>query len=223
MNYHRDDDYLANEELFKNIFLKRVILISKFIKSGKVLEVGSSTGVMLNLFKGRGWDTLGIEPSGSAKEAKKKGLKILNTKFEEADLPDEYFDLVVLNHTLEHMDKPDEVLIKICRILKPGGYVYVDVPNFGSLASKLLGKKWPYLLPEEHKSQFTRKSLAILLERADFKIVHWESRSGVFEYANPLLELHRKRFMIDLALLPYSFIATFFNVGDSMSFIAQKI
>jgi len=50
-NYHRDKDYLANESLFRNIFLNRVNLISKFINKGKVLELGCSTGVMLKLFK----------------------------------------------------------------------------------------------------------------------------------------------------------------------------
>jgi SAM-dependent methyltransferase len=223
MNYHRDDDYLKNESLFKNIFEKRVNIISRYIGSGKLLEIGSATGVMLSLFKNRGWEGVGVEPSGSADAAKEKGLKILKAKFEEVKLPDNYFDLVVLNHTLEHIDKPGEALAKINRVLKPGGFVFIDVPNFGSLSSRILGKKWPYLLPEEHKSQFTRKSLGNLLEKNGFAVMHWESRSGFFEYAHPWLELKRKRFLLDLLLLPYSSVATLLKMGDSMSFMAKKI
>lgn len=221
-NYHRDEDYKKYESLFENMFRKRVNLVSRFVKKGKMLEIGSATGVMLTQFANRGWDALGIEPSGSHKEAKKKGLRVLNVKFEDAKLPDDYFDLIVLNHTLEHMDNSREILEKINLLLKKGGIVFIDVPNFGSLSSKLLGKKWPYLLPLEHKSQFTRESLTKLLENGGFKVLHWESRSGIFEYANPIKELGRKRFLIDILTSPYALVATFLGMGDSMSFVAKK-
>jgi len=222
MNYHRDEDYKKYESLFENIFRKRVNLVSRFVKKGKMFEIGSATGVMLKLFKDRGWDALGIELSGSCEEAKGKGLRVLNVKFEDAKLPKDYFNLVVLNHTLEHMDNPGEVLKKINMLLKDKGIIFVDVPNFGSLSSKILGKKWPYLLPEEHKSQFTKESLTKLLKENGFDILHWESRSGIFEYANPLKELGRKRFLLDIITSPYCLVATVLRMGDSMSFIAKK-
>lgn len=221
-NYHRDEDYKKYEGLFENMFRKRVNLISKFVKKGRMLEIGSATGVMLKLFAKRGWDALGIEPSGSSQEAKKKGLRVLNVRFEDSKLPNDYFDLVVLNHTLEHMDNPKLVLKRVNAFLKDGGILFIDVPNFGGLSSKILGKKWPYLLPEEHKSQFTKESLTRLLRENGFYILHWESRSGMFEYADPLKEIKRKRFLIDIVLLPYSLIATLLSMGDSMSFVAKK-
>lgn len=222
-NYHRDESYKKSEALFANIFQKRVNLISRYIKKGKMLEVGCSTGVMLQLFSEKGWEVLGIEPSGSCQEAKNKKLKVLCSTFENADLPKESFDLIVLNHTLEHMDNPSSVLKKLNLLLREDGILFIDVPNVGSLSSKLLGKKWPYLLPEEHKSQFNKNNLGKLLTNNGFKILHWESRSGFFEYAFPLKELKRKRFLLDIVLLPYSIIATLFKMGDSMSFIARKI
>ncbi|MCX6706174.1 MAG: class I SAM-dependent methyltransferase, partial [Candidatus Woesebacteria bacterium] len=130
-NYHRDEDYKKYESLFENMFLKRVNLISEFVSGGKMLEVGSATGVMLKLFAKRGWDALGIEPSGSCQEAKKKGLRVLNVTFEDSKLPKDYFDLVVLNHTLEHMDNPEWVIKKIKTFLKDEGIIFIDVPNFG--------------------------------------------------------------------------------------------
>lgn len=221
-NYHRDEDYKKFESLFENIFQKRVNLISKFSKKGRVLEIGSATGAMLNLLVKLGWDGLGIEPSGSYMEAKKKGLRVLNGKFEDIKLHQNYFDLVILNHTLEHMDNPGQVLKKIQAVLKDGGIVFIDVPNFGSLSSRILGKKWPYLLPLEHKSQFTKESLTKLLNDTGFEVLHWESRSGIFEYANPMKELGRKRFLLDILTSPYALVATFLGMGDSMSFVAKK-
>ena len=222
VNYHRDKDYIENESTFRNIFKKRFALIKSHSRGGMliVLDIGCSNGVFLDLFAGS--ETWGVEPSGSGDAAKKKGHKILKTIFEKAKLPSNYFDLVIMNHTLEHMDDPQSVLKKIGILLKEDGVLFLDVPNFGSLSSKILGKRWPYLLPLEHKHQFTKESLAKLLEDNEFKVLHWESRSGIFEYANPLKELGRKRFLLDLFAIPYSLSATLLGMGDSMSFIGKK-
>lgn len=224
MNYHRDKDYLENESMFRNIFKKRFNVIKKYHLAGgtkTVLDIGCSNGVFLDLFAGS--ETWGVEPSGSGEVAKKKGHKILKTTFEKASLPENYFDLVIINHTLEHMDDPQAVLTKVFGLLKNNGILFVDVPNAGSLGARILGKRWPYLLPKEHKSQFTKESLNKLLKDNGFEILHWESRSGVFEYANPLKELGRKRFLIDILTSPYCLVASALKMGDSMSFIARKI
>ena len=222
MNYHRDKDYLKNESMFRNIFQKRFDLIKSHSRGGisTVLDVGCSNGVFLDLFAGS--ETWGVEPSDSGEVAKMKGHKILKTAFEKAELPKNYFDLVIMNHVLEHLDNPTMVLAKAYKLLQPNGILFVDVPNAGGLGSKILGKHWPYLLPKEHKSQFTKESLGKLLKETGFEVLHWESRSGVFEYANPFLELTRPRFLVDLLLFPYSLLVTLLNMGDSMSFIAKK-
>lgn len=222
MNYHRDKDYIENESLFRNIFQTRFNLIKKFVdKPNRVLDIGCSNGVFLDLYKGS--ETWGVEPSASAKVAAAKGHKILRTPFEKADLPNNFFDLVIINHTLEHMDKPLAVLKKVYRLLKKDGIIFVDVPNAGGLSAKLLGEYWSFRLPQEHKWQFTRDILSKLFRESSLKIVAFKSRSGIFEYANPLLELRRPRFVIDILTSPYSLIVTLLNVGDSMSLIGKKI
>lgn len=229
-NYYRDREYRQSEELFKNIFKKRYHLIVKSNPAGwTVLDIGCSNGVFLDLFKETGWETWGVEPSGSADVAKRKRHKIIKNYFEKANLPKNYYDLVIMNHTLEHMENPSEVLSKIHKLLKPEGILFVDVPNAGGLGARILGKNWPYLLPEEHKHQFTRQSLTSLLEKSDFKVIHFESRSGLFEYANPLAELYqallgmKKRLFTDIFLFPFSLAATILNMGDSMSLVARSI
>jgi len=114
------------------------------------------------------------------------------------------------------------------RILKKGGVVYIDVPNFGSLSSRLLSKHWSLLLPDEHKHQFTKNNLTKIFKKAGFEVLYSRSRSGLFEYNKPMLELTRslmglrKRFFIDLFNFPYSFFVTMFNMGDSISVVGRK-
>jgi len=228
-NYHRDKEYEENEKLFANIFLKRVKIIDKFSKKkGIVLDVGCSTGVMLDLFKERGWKTWGVEPSKSGKVAKKKGHNIRKDYFERCQLPENHFDLIILNHVLEHMDNPVKSLKKVRRLLKKGGIVLVDVPNVGSLSSIILGDRWPFLLPNEHKYQFTKDSLSNVFKEAGLKVIHFESRSGICEYGEPFKELinslttFKKRFFTDTLLSPYSILVTLLNMGDSMSLVGKK-
>lgn len=228
-NYHRDSDYAQSESLFRNIFEKRFNLISRYVQiPGRVLDIGASNGVMLDIFKEHGWDTYGVEPSGNSKIAIQKGHKISKTFFEKTKFKKQYFDAIVLNHTLEHLEKPEIVLKNAYTLLKKGGYILVDVPNAGGIASFLMGQYWPYRLPNEHLSQFTKKSLIKIFTNSGFKIVHFESRSGLFEFARPLTELvqsffqFKKRFFFNIFTLPYAVVATILNSGDSMSLVGKK-
>ncbi|MFC1624888.1 class I SAM-dependent methyltransferase [Patescibacteria group bacterium] len=228
-DYHRDEQYLVSEKQFVNIFKKRIEIINKlFIKKGRVVDIGCSTGIFLNLLKDEGWEVLGIEPSRSAKYAKQKGLEVINKTFEETKLPNNKYDLVVLNHTLEHLNNPLQVLKKVYSILKKGGIVFVDVPNFGSISSVIFRKRYKFLLPKEHNYHFTKDSLEKLLKESNFKIKYSETRSGIFDYNNPFLEIwmslisFKKRFFTNIVNLPLSFIEKIFNRGTAITIIGQK-
>lgn len=226
--YHRDSEYMENEDLFKNIFRKRFNLIKKYAKfPKKVLEIGSSNGVFLDLFEDS--ETWGVEPSNIVHSTKYKEHRIINKYFEKAKLPENYFDLVIMNHTLEHVKDAEKVLHKIYKLLKHDGILFIDVPNAGSLGSLILKDKWPYRLPDEHTYQFTKDSLSKKINEAGFKILHWESRSGLFEFDKPILEIWqsfsklKKRFFTNLLYFPYSLLVTVIDMGDSMSFLAKKL
>lgn len=48
----------------------------------------------------------------------------------------EQFDIITANHVLEHVHKPDKILLELKRILKPNGQVFIEVPNERSLRGK---------------------------------------------------------------------------------------
>lgn len=226
--YHRDKTYLENESHFRNIFSTRFKIAKHFGKKGRVLDIGASTGIMLSIFKNDGWETWGVEPSESANAAKEGGHRIIKNYFEKAKLPKNFFDVVIMNHTLEHLDDPVLVLRRIYTLLKKEGILLVDVPNAGGLGSRLLGDKWPYRLPLEHKHQFTKVTLSKVFRDAGFEVVHFKSRSGVFEFGNPVLEIWesmigmKKRFFTNLINIPYDILVTILNYGDSMTMVGKK-
>lgn len=228
--YHRDESYIKEEKQFTNIFLKRVNMISKFKGVGRALDVGSSTGFLLSLLKDRGWEVLGVEPSGTSyKSSVAKDIPTLNTTFEMSRLPESGFDLIVFNHVLEHMDDPISILKKAKKLLKKDGIIFIDVPNFGGISAKVRGPLWKYILPEEHKWHFTHSSLSKILEKVGFEVVFSQTHSGIWDCGNPGIELWdslkslKKRFFLDVLTAIPNLIITRIGVGSGITLIGKKL
>ena len=49
-------------------------------------------------------------------------------------IPDASYDLVILNHVIEHMPNPVPIVAKLCGKLKPGGYFWIAFPSLRSLS-----------------------------------------------------------------------------------------
>ncbi len=227
-DYHRDQIYIEEENLFKNIFQKRANKIAKVISGGKILEIGCSTGLLLSLLAEKGFEVFGVEISEkAATAAKEKGLKVYQQKFEKIEFS-ENFDGIIFNHTLEHIEEPIKALKKASSLLKPKGFLYIDLPNFDSLTAKLFKKRWPLLLPEEHLWHFSLKSLEIIFKQLDFKIVFTEKASGIWDYQKPirgnlnsLIKL-KKRFFREFLTAGLSLLVTKLGKGSDLMVIARK-
>ena len=59
-------------------------------------------------------------------------------------------DVVYNNFVLEHMLRPDQYLLNLIKLAKPGGMVFVTCPDASSLFERILGIQWPYNMPGEH-------------------------------------------------------------------------
>ena len=227
-DYHRDETYIIEERLFENIFLRRFEEITKYIRQGKVLEIGCSTGVMLSIFKKEGFEVEGVEVSNKAAEiAKGKGINVKVGFFEKVNF-NEKFDLIIFNHTLEHLTDPIAAIKKAGRLLKPKGYIMIDLPNFDSPVAKILKSRWPHLLPDEHLWHFTPKSFSILFKKLDFKILTIKKASGIWDFGRPYQELYdslidlKKRFIKNFITSVPSFFMTKMNKGSDLLIIARK-
>ena len=227
--YHRDDDYQKDEWLYKNFFQKRVKNIQKYYsKPGRVLDIGCSTGILLQLLKARDWEVWGVEPSKSGEVAGRRGIKVVRQNFETARLPKDYFDVIILNHTLEHLENPVVILQKARKLLNKGGTVFVDVPNFGGLSSKIMGKRWGYLTPREHHWHFTPSSLKSVFRKTNLEVIYQETASGIFDFGSPLKGLMgklvhtRKSFFVDLSTTPLAYLYSKIGLGANLTIIGKK-
>jgi SAM-dependent methyltransferase len=184
--------------------------------------------VFLDLYKKAGWKTFGVEPSQSSQIATKKGHTVLKSSFEETHFGASTFDLIIANHVLEHVVDPILFLKKAHKLLKNGGILFIDVPNAGSFSQSILKDKWPYFLPDEHLSHFTKETLIFTLSKAGFTPVFSKTKSGMFEVSNPIKYLFtelislKKNFFIDLWRIPENLISEVLDKGNSISIISKK-
>lgn len=131
-------------------------------RPGWLLDVGCASGRFASACVDAGWNMVGLEPSEvlceQAKQLLKDRVQILPATLQEADLAPRSFDAVTMWDVLEHVGDPFSFFQKATSLLKPGGLMLVNVPNLDSLPARILGRKWPLLLPE-HLNYFNRQSL----------------------------------------------------------------
>ena len=158
------------EELDREKFLGILDLLDTHRGEGRMLDVGCSTGLFLGLARARGWAGVGIElaPRARAYAREERGLEVLDVPLARAGLEAETFDAVALLSVLEHTNDPHEVLRDCARVLRPGGALYVIVPNVESLACRVLRDRARTFDGRNHLVYFSAHTLTRLLESAGF-------------------------------------------------------
>jgi len=97
------------------------------LNSGKALDIGSSNNAFVDYLNLSGFDCCGIEigEEGSNHPQTTYTDDLLNL-----ELPENYFDLVTLHDVFEHLIYPEAYLKEIKKILKPGAFMVLDLPNY---------------------------------------------------------------------------------------------
>jgi SAM-dependent methyltransferase len=142
-------------------------------RRGRLLEVGSFLGLLLERFRATGWDVTGLEPyQPVADYARAKfGHKIVEALLPDSGLPEASFDAVVMLHVIEHMPDPAKNVREARRILRPGGVMVVETPRFDSLMFKIFGRRERSINNcQGHIYFFTVPSLRRLLEQSGFEV-----------------------------------------------------
>lgn len=140
--------------------------------AGRVLDIGCGKGAFLKSFKAlrAGWQCVGVEPSReeAALARRDRDLEVHEGMFGRVPLAPESFDLVAIMHVLEHVSRPVDTVRQMRDVLRPGGLLFVEVPNTLDL------NMFYDVLLFEHLYHFPPETLAWLLAREGFEIVAHE-------------------------------------------------
>jgi SAM-dependent methyltransferase len=144
-----------------------------------------------------GMDAEGVEPGKAAFErARGIGLKVFHGMLHEAHFPDAVFDTVSMYHVLEHTPDPVAVLAECRRILKPGGELFVGVPNFDSMVRTWVGWMWGGIDAPRHLHHFRAESIRLAARRAGLEVVLLETESIPVHVEGQLAAFLRRRALV---------------------------
>lgn len=131
-----------------------------------VIDVGCGQGVALRHFKRLGCRAVGITTNAEDLEACAAYYDVRRLDMHDTGLSSESWDLVWARHVLEHSPAPLFALHEFKRVLRPGGWLYIEVP--------MPGTSCQHETNQNHYSVLTDSMWQSLIQKAGFELV--ESR-----------------------------------------------
>jgi 2-polyprenyl-3-methyl-5-hydroxy-6-metoxy-1,4-benzoquinol methylase len=183
-------DVLTSErqlELDRAKFEQILDELEPYRREGALLDVGCSIGLFLRLAVDRGWAGRGIEfgERALAYARERFGLSVTDEPLAEAGFEPESFDVVALLSVLEHTNAPRQMLREVAHVLRPGGALYLIVPNVESLACRVLHERAATFDGRNHLVYFSPSTLREVLRREGFEPV---STTTQVSSLDPVLE-----------------------------------
>jgi 2-polyprenyl-3-methyl-5-hydroxy-6-metoxy-1,4-benzoquinol methylase len=123
--------------------------IRTIVPAGCVLDYGCSWGYAVYQFCQAGYQATGFEISRPRVEYGRRTLRVNLTSDTDA-LPSHGFDAIYCAHVLEHIPDPKTPLTTFQRLLKPGGKLFLYVPNCSGDHARRLGVGWGQMINEKH-------------------------------------------------------------------------
>ncbi|HSX41743.1 MAG TPA: class I SAM-dependent methyltransferase [Candidatus Saccharimonadales bacterium] len=216
-----DESFISQDPMRIRTFKTALQRFSKkyrlpFTKKTKLLDIGCAGGAFLRAARSLGLSTVGIEPNRWLSEyaRKKHQLDVRAGVLSDYTFNDNEFDLITLWDVIEHVPSPESELKEIHRILKLGGYLLINYPDYQSLPARLLGKKWPFWL-SVHLTYYTPATIRRHLEKRGFEVLsispHWQTLElgyvlgRITPYFGAAKYLRRGAEKIGLATLPIKY------------------
>ncbi len=189
--YDQGDPYKVKNNINSEFHKRRFDITLEFVlkacnilntKKPKVLDVGCGEGYITYEIKKQipEANVFGIDNSTLAIKTAKNfnGINFIFGDAMNLTFDDNYFDIVVCNNLIEHVDNPNEVLKEIKSKLKDGGYIIISTPSFFRIENiiKLLLTGETQLMSEFHFKEYSIKEMLKLLKLNGYKIVDFKSR-----------------------------------------------
>lgn len=221
--YYKTDKYISHAEnksgliyrvydVVRNYSIGRKLhLIKKYHKDGTLLDLGCGLGYFLNGVKQDAtFDGTGVDVSEEALSFIRKQFDLHVKNDQELDtFPVNHFDIITQWHVLEHVHLLNERMVQLKHLIKPGGTLFIAVPNSDSFDSKYYKQYWDAFDVPRHLYHFNRSAFAQLMDKHHFEIV--EIRPLFFDapYVSMRSEQHQKH---SLSFLRGGFIGLLSNL-----------
>lgn len=176
--YYQSENYISHSETSRGLVnwlylqVRKITLASKrrFIeeetklKRGSLLDIGAGAGAFVHHMQQHGWSIEGLEPDDTAIDRARHqyglNLKAASGLFH---LPEASYDVITMWHVLEHVHDLHAYISQIKKISKPGGKVFIAVPNYTSYDAVHYGEAWAAYDVPRHLYHFSPAAMHELM------------------------------------------------------------
>jgi len=146
---------------------------------GRLLEIGCGEGNFLSSMRGLGWQVTGVDSDPKAAQAawEKHEISILTGRFEDCEFLRDHFDVVVMNHVIEHVVDPATLLAACADILRSEGVMLLVTPNSAGLGHTVFRRKWMGLDPPRHLQIFCPGLLEQIVQHSGLRCIDLSTTS----------------------------------------------
>ena len=181
-NLYSSENYRTGGGTRFNFFIERLIQfgnvvkrkhIEKYVKAGKILDVGCGRGLFLNTMRRGGWDVVGSELNQETASYARNvyGLKVYTGEVAEQSFASESFNVINICGVLEHLKEPNALLSETHKLLMSEGLLVILVPDIRSFEFKFGKESWFHLDLPFHLFHFSEDGLVRLLRKKGFKLI----------------------------------------------------
>jgi 2-polyprenyl-3-methyl-5-hydroxy-6-metoxy-1,4-benzoquinol methylase len=185
--YYQSEDYIShtntNKGLVNQLYqrVRKLTLEQKAkliqevtgLQTGSLLDVGCGIGAFVHTMQEKGWQATGLEPDANTRHLSKE---LFGLELKEASalfsLTPSTFDAITLWHVLEHVHDLHEYVEQLKTLLKPGGRLFIAVPNYKSLDASIYGSSWAAYDVPRHLYHFTPKAIQTLMKQHGLEVVN---------------------------------------------------
>ena len=204
--------------------LLKILGKAKLHSNSKVFDIGCGGGDLLKKLYGFGYSNVfGLDPNiQDSVYINKTKLVIKSDLIEYCEKTNKRYDLIMFNHSFEHIFNPDEVLVSIKKLSHEETFFIIRVPLADSYAFEHYKENWVQLDAPRHLYLFSKESMLSLLKKHGFETLE------VIYDSKELQFLGSEQYKRDIPLISENSYATslensIFTIQDVNAFKAKAI
>ncbi len=183
--YYQSADYISHSDTQAGLINKMYHQVRNFtlrskrnlvekesgIKRGTLLDIGCGTGAFLNEMQNAGWKITGLEPDAGARKNAEElyGIPALPSH-ELFSIVPQSLDVITMWHVLEHVHALDKYVEQIREIIRPGGTIFIAVPNYTSPDACNYKQHWAAYDVPRHLYHFSPASMRQLMKKHGLQV-----------------------------------------------------
>jgi 2-polyprenyl-3-methyl-5-hydroxy-6-metoxy-1,4-benzoquinol methylase len=164
------DNLERESAFFRELYSRGIAHFSPYARGKRLMDLGCSSGFFLDIAREHGYETFGLELNVSDVEiAVGKGHDVRNLTIDRLNAG-EGFDVIAMWDVFEHILKPTELLREVFARLKPGGLLFLQIPNSGSVAARVLQHKCNMFDGLEHVCLYNPSTISKLMTDRGYNV-----------------------------------------------------